>query len=196
MNEDLKQNGYGGVAAIGATVLLALMLGGVLLLNSGGHKQINSKRYKETVGLVEKWADHLDRQTTATGVYVRPDSNEISEEDEWGTKLRVEYSQGGLAENVTVRSAGPDRRFHTTDDIETTRVAVNGKGIGEGIKQNAAEVSKEVAKGIVEGTAEGIKETAGNIKQAVADRMKKFREKDKKIDEEDTGLAETETTSE
>jgi hypothetical protein len=64
-----------------------------------------------------------------------------------------------MAETVQVRSAGPDRQFHTRDDIQRQGIAVNLKGVGEGIKKNAGEVAASTAKGLVKGTVEGIKES-------------------------------------
>src|SRR5258708_5039585 len=71
---------------------------------------------------VQRIADELDARTTAAGVYVRAKDGEIKENDPWGTRIRVTYSQGGLAEMIDVRSAGPDREFHTKDDVATERM--------------------------------------------------------------------------
>ena len=59
---------------------------------------------------------------------------------------------------MSVRSAGPDREFHTADDVVAQGVAANLKGIGEGIKKNAEETAAKAAKGAVKGTVEGVKE--------------------------------------
>lgn len=101
----------------------------------------------------------LDRRTTETGVYVRVKEGEIKEQDPWGVPIQVSYAQGGMAEIVHVRSAGPDRQFHTRDDIHEQGIAVNLKGVGEGIKKNAGDVAASTAKGLVKGTVDGIKET-------------------------------------
>ncbi len=53
---------------------------------------------------VKRWAEKLDSETAATGVYCRHDGNQLPESDPWGTPLRVGYSQGGLAEVVMVSS--------------------------------------------------------------------------------------------
>ncbi len=114
--------------------------------------------------LVATWADKLDGQTAETGVYVRWPKDELPEDDPWGRPLRVEYSQGGVAEHLTVRSAGPDGVERTPDDVAATRHAVNLKGIGEGVKKNAEETSKNAAKGAVKGLLEGAKEALGKGK--------------------------------
>lgn len=101
----------------------------------------------------------LDQRTTKTGVYVRVKDGEIKQNDPWGIPIQVSYAQGGMAETVQVRSAGPDRQFHTRDDIQRQGIAVNLKGVGEGIKKNAGEVAASTAKGLVKGTVEGIKES-------------------------------------
>ena len=82
---------------------------------------------------VSRWVEQLHGQTTETGVYVRhPGGNQLPENDPWGTPLNVTYAQGGFAETLTVRSAGPDRVFHTQDDIVAQRSVMNFKGIGNG----------------------------------------------------------------
>ncbi len=123
----------------------------------------NVERARLQVG---RLADHFDRQTTPAGVYVRPNNNQAGENDPWGTAIIVEYSQGGMAEIVTVTSAGPDREFHSADDISTFRQSTNLKGVGEGIKQHAGEVAGEMAKGAVKGAVEGVKES---VKEGVQD---------------------------
>lgn len=118
----------------------------------------------------ERIAEELDQRTTETGVYVRAKEGEIQEIDPWGTRIKVTYSQGGLAETISVRSAGPDREFHTDDDIEATAVSANLKGVGEGIKEHAGETAANVAKGLVRGTVKGIKES---IKEAFPKRKER-----------------------
>jgi hypothetical protein len=108
--------------------------------------------------LVQQWADRLDRQTTETGVYVRHPADTLPVDDPWGRPLRVLYTQGGLAEQVTVRSFGPDGQEYTADDVVAVRHAVNLKGVGEGVKKNAEETAHHTAKGLVKGLAAGAKE--------------------------------------
>ncbi|MEX1231011.1 MAG: hypothetical protein WEB58_12275 [Planctomycetaceae bacterium] len=108
---------------------------------------------------VRRLTEELDKQTTATGVYVRAKEGDAAENDPWGTPLNISYSQGGVSETITVRSAGPDKLLHTDDDILQQGMAMNFKGIGEGIKQNAGETAKNLAKGAVKGAVEGVKES-------------------------------------
>ncbi len=118
----------------------------------------------ETRRLVATWADTLDRQTTDAGIYERWPNDTLPERDPWDQELRVEYSQGGVAEHVTVRSLGPDGESHTSDDVIAIRRALNLKGIGTGIKQNAEETTMNAAKGLVKGLVTGAKEAAGKGK--------------------------------
>ncbi len=99
----------------------------------------------------------LDTQTTEAGVYVRVPEEELPDTDLWGTKLRVQYAQGGVAETIRVTSAGRDKLFGTTDDISSYCLSTNLKGIGTGLRDNAEEASRNVAKGLVEGVKEGLK---------------------------------------
>ncbi len=109
--------------------------------------------------LVGRWADTLDHQTTETGVYLRYPTDTLPDDDPWGRPLQVAYTQGGLAEQVVVRSVGPDGQDHTADDIVALRHAVNFKGVGEGVKKNAEETAHHAAKGVVRGLVDGAKES-------------------------------------
>lgn len=134
----------------------------VLGLGCCGCSHIVDSRPQQTRDQVNRVADGLDAQTTKTGVYVRVDDPELKERDAWGRALRVTYSQGGVAEIVKVTSAGPDREFGNRDDISAERMAMNFKGVGEGIHQNAVSVARDVAKGAVEGVADGVSEKVGS----------------------------------
>lgn len=126
-------------------------------------------------------AEQLDQKTTATGAYIRVRDGDIRENDPWGTRIKVTYSQGGLAETIDVRSAGPDREFHTDDDIEATAISANLKGVGEGIKEHAGEVAASAAEGVVRGTVKGIKES---IKDVLPKRKDKSASGDPEADKE------------
>jgi hypothetical protein len=108
---------------------------------------------------VRRIAEDLDKRTTETGVYIRAKEGEIQEKDPWGTPIQITYSQGGVAETVSVRSAGPDRRFHSRDDVVAQGTTTNFKGVGEGVKKHAEETAANAAKGVVRGTVEGIKDS-------------------------------------
>ena len=147
----------------------AFAMVGLIFLGCSAESQ-NVGRAQSQVG---RLADHFDRQTTPTGVYIRPANNQAGERDPWGTAIIVEYSQGGIAEIVTVTSAGPDREFHSTDDVSTFRQSTNLKGVGEGIKKHAGEVAGEMAKGAVEGAVDGVKESLKEGAQDVKEGLKK-----------------------
>jgi len=111
---------------------------------------------------VRRIATELDQQTTETGNYVRANAAAIRENDPWGTPITIGYSQGGVAEVVTVRSAGPDRELQTKDDVVAFGMATNFKGVGEGIKRNAQTTAANAAKGLVRGTMEGLRQSLRN----------------------------------
>ncbi len=123
---------------------------------------------------VQRMANDLDGRTTETGVYVRVKEADLKETDPWGTRIKVGYSQGGIAEIVEVRSAGPDREFNTADDVVADRMAANLKGIGEGIKKNVEDTASRAAKGVVKGAMQGVKESIAESKA----RKKKQRDVD------------------
>lgn len=130
--------------------------------------------------LVRRIVADLDKRTTETGVYVRVKEDEINEFDPWGTKVQISYSQGGVAEVVRVRSAGPDREFQTNDDIFAEGISANLKGLGEGIKKNAEETAAKAAKGFVKGAVEGVKES---VKDALPLKKSKEGQSDSKAEE-------------
>ncbi len=117
----------------------------------------------------ERWADKLDSSTTETGVYIHWESDILPEKDEWGNALQVQYSQGGMAETLKVRSTGPDGISHTEDDIIATRLTANLKGVGEGIKKNIEEVSEKGARGFVKGAIQGFRESRKKKPQPIED---------------------------
>jgi hypothetical protein len=137
---------------LSAALLLLCMLG--LWLRSAA-EDLRAEAHSQ----VERWAEQLHSQTTAAGVYLRPPANQLPENDPWGTPLRVTYAQGGFAETLTVRSAGPDRAYYTEDDLLAQRSVVNLRGIGKGVKENLEEMAHHSARGLTKGTVEGIKDT-------------------------------------
>ena len=140
---------------------------------------VNDTSIEQARSQVKRLADHFDRQTASTGVYIRPANNLAGERDPWESDIIVEYSQGGMAEIVTVTSAGPDRELHSKDDISTFRQSTNFKGLGEGIKKNAGGVAGEIAKGAVKGAVEGVKDSVKEGVQDVRDGLKKVLPKKK-----------------
>lgn len=154
----------------GATQLLpALVL--ICALYGCGFAEEKARRTaeEEARARLDRVADELDQRTTPTGSYIRVGEDEISDKDIWGTQVKVKYSQDGVSEDLTVRSAGPDQEFYTRDDVTVKRVAVNLKGVGRAVKENTEDVAADAAKGIVKGTSRGIKES---VKDAISRRVK------------------------
>jgi hypothetical protein len=143
-------------------VALVCIITNALVLNYGANQ-----RAAETYAQVSRWAEQLHGQTTDAGVYVRHPANQLPENDPWGTPLTVAYTQGGFAETLTVRSAGPDRVFYTQDDILVQRSVVNLSGIGKGAKDNIEEFAENGARGLTKGGVQGIKES---IQEAIAEK--------------------------
>lgn len=121
------------------TTLTTAAVVAVIFLSAIGCNGAAQRAVEQAEAQVKQIAADLDARTTETGVYVRVKEGEIKENDPWGTPVQVSYSQGGVAEMVSVRSAGPDRQFHTDDDLVAGGMAANLKGIGEGIKKNTEE---------------------------------------------------------
>ena len=146
-------------------LILAGIAGLGFLLREREQRRIEEVRKQEVRSLCEQWADRLDRQTTETGVYVRWEGETLPDGDPWGRPLRVSYSQGGVAEAFEVRSLGPDGQSHTPDDVVASRMAMNLKGIGTGIKQGAEETARNTARGAVQGLVDGTREALSGGKK-------------------------------
>lgn len=136
-------------------LIVSIVAAAFLLIVFAGSTQSR----EQATAQVERIAADLDRRTTDAGVYVRARPGEIKELDPWGSPIAVEYAQGGVAETVQVRSAGPDCRFYTADDIVAGHLAVNFKGIGSGIKENIEQTSASAARGAVSGAVQGLKQS-------------------------------------
>lgn len=155
------------------TVVLLLVVVGILALGGFAIKQFQVHRKNSKArDQVARWAEKLDAQTTKTGVYIRHQGENLPEKDPWVKALQVQYKQGGIAETVTVRSAGPDGTLLTSDDIFDQRMAANFKGLGEGVKKNVSEIARETMKGAVKGTVEGIKDVFSKKKKNEAKQVK------------------------
>lgn len=126
-------------------LVLAGIAGLEYLLREREQRRVEEVRKQEVRSLCEQWADRLDGQTTEAGVYVRWEGETLPDSDPWGRPLRVSYSQGGVAEALEVRSLGPDGQSHTPDDVTASRMAMNFKGVGTGIKRGAAETARNAA---------------------------------------------------
>lgn len=137
-------------------LIIVSFLVAVSLSGCGDNQQL---KIEQAQSRVSGLAEELDQNTTDTGVYVRIDEDEIKDIDPWGTRIKIAYAQGGVAETVTVRSAGPDREFHTPDDIQSVKFSANLKGIGTGIAKHAEQTANSTAKGVVKGIVSGVKES-------------------------------------
>jgi hypothetical protein len=131
----------------------------IVLAGTFGCADNTQQQIDRAAAQVQRMAEQLDSRTTDAGTYVRVDPKDVKETDPWGTRLQVVYSQGGFAEDVTVRSAGPDRAFHTADDVQAVATSVNLKGVGTGIQQGVEKAAAGAAKGFVKGAVSGVKES-------------------------------------
>jgi hypothetical protein len=89
------------------------------------------KRLKDADALVLSFTERVAQQTDPSGGFKHHEG--LTESDPWGTNLKVDYRQEGTSEIVTVRSAGPDTRFDTQDDLVRTRMVSNFWGFHRGL---------------------------------------------------------------
>lgn len=145
-------------------ILITILLFGALFLMFRDRSSPEEKSTRSTMNL---WAEKLDRNVKPSGVYIQWDTNELPENDAWGTPLRVDYKNEAVAERVFVKSAGEDMVWGSEDDLRVSKMQINAKGIGEGIKEHTSEVAKEATKGVAAGVKEEAKQSVASTKQNI-----------------------------
>ena len=92
-------------------------------------KKLKEQQLKDGDALVHKWAEQL--ATNANDGFPRQEG--LIELDPWGNPLRIDYRQEWFSEIAVVRSAGPDGKYDTVDDLTRTRKASNPAGVFRGL---------------------------------------------------------------
>ncbi len=93
-------------------------------------KKLKEQQLKDADALVHKWAEQLQSNASSSGF---PRQEGLIEQDPWGNPLRIDYRQEWFDEVVVVRSAGPDGKMDTVDDLTRTRKTSNAGGVLRGI---------------------------------------------------------------
>ena len=155
-------------------VLFFILLIGVLFLI---FRDWSSEEEKATRTQLSTWAEKLDRRVKPSGVYIKWESDTLPENDAWGTPIKVDYKNEGVAERLFVTSAGKDKIWGTADDLRVSRMQINAAGIGEGIKEHTSEIAKEAAKGVAEGAKEEISKVVEVTKEDVSEATTVAKEK-------------------
>lgn len=76
--------------------------------------------------LVAKWAEYVETKGTKH-------HEGITDVDPWGEQILITYKQEWFNEIATIKSAGPDTKFNTSDDLIRVRTIYNPSGILKGI---------------------------------------------------------------
>ncbi len=134
-------NSPGRTSLFACIALFALSLSGcglgdwasekIGLKESQEAKQERLLKQEQGDKLVAEFSEKLERQTQSSGGYVHHEG--LTPDDPWGNRLQVTYSQRWSKEVLTVRSAGPDGRFETDDDLVRIRETNNVMGTLSGI---------------------------------------------------------------
>ncbi len=143
---DVKKTVLGGVA------LFLLAISGVVMVGQLMSWYDELKKKEVAVGQVEQLANQLDKMTDGAGGYVKDENSQ--DPDPWGTSLQVTYSSGEFLNRLNVSSAGPDKKFGTSDDISCER---RTGSILKSVKDLTESAAKGAGKGLVEGAKEEIK---------------------------------------
>lgn len=93
-------------------------------------KEREQQQLKDADALVSKWADKVAADATDGGFKKAEGLTEI---DPWGQPIKVTYQQEWFKEIATIRCAGPDGRYDTTDDLTRTRTSSNTMGVFSGV---------------------------------------------------------------
>jgi hypothetical protein len=75
------------------------------------HKE---QQLKDADLLMQKTTEQLQTTATSDG-FIRQDG--LNELDPWGNPLKIDFQQEWFDEIATIRSAGPDGKMNTTDDL-------------------------------------------------------------------------------
>jgi|SRR3989344_1989213 len=138
------------VAALVSVLVLAL--GVVIVMIMKYEMKMETARSQAT-----QWVLKLDATRTENGHYQRFPDQYLPETDPWGNHLMVTYTQGTFREAVSVRSAGGDGAYFTSDDIAVERFRLDAKSAGKAAGDFLEGAAKGKTKGIIEGLKEGIK---------------------------------------
>lgn len=92
-------------------------------------KKLKEQQLKDADALVHSTAESLAAK--ADGGFPRHEG--LTELDPWGNQLKIDYRQEWFEEIMVVRSAGPDGKFNTADDLTRTRKTSHASGILQGI---------------------------------------------------------------
>jgi hypothetical protein len=93
-------------------------------------KELEQKKLKDGDVMVSRWADNVESTASNSGF---KHNEGLTETDPWGQQIKIEYKQDWTKEVATVRSAGPDGVFHTSDDLVRVRISNNPLGLIDGI---------------------------------------------------------------
>lgn len=93
-------------------------------------KRFKEQQLRDADALVQEMAEHLQKNATSKGFTRIEGATEL---DPWGNALRIDYSQDWFDEIATIRSAGPDGKMDTFDDIIRTKKTSNVNGILHGM---------------------------------------------------------------
>jgi hypothetical protein len=97
---------------------------------AAAQKQKAQDQLKEADQLVARYAEETEKNATSGG-FKR--SEGLRDPDPWGNQIKIDYHQEWFQEVATVRSAGPDGKFETSDDLTRVRQTSNPAGILKGI---------------------------------------------------------------
>lgn len=106
---------------------------------------------------VDRWAELLEAQAATPGGERRRLPAELPEKDPWGRPLQVQHTRNGIAENLVVRSVGPDGIAHSSDDLTAQRGSLNLKATGQALLDQIEEAARLGNTGLMKHKWEGLK---------------------------------------
>ncbi len=101
-------------------------------------RESNTQNLLATDSMVESWANRLSEDKKEDGSFMHYEG--VLELDVWNNPIRVEYVEDTYKEEMVVRSAGPDGRYKTSDDLKRTVISEKKLGISQQLELNVAPI--------------------------------------------------------
>lgn len=137
------------------TALSFIVLGGLVYIGSIAWDSIQRSRSAQT--MVREWAHKLGEEQKTAPDLTHPADITLSQIDPWGNSLVATYHNGAI-KSVTVRSAGRDGKYNTSDDYVARVTSIDGKEVKAKMLRGVEKISEHIGRGLVRGGIKGLKD--------------------------------------
>ena len=144
--------------------ILSLLAAGVFFFVIGAYT--HKTKYRSSRTMVKSIAEDLDSRVTEAGTYIASESD-LFEFDAWGTPIEITYTAEGIGEVLTVRSAGPDKTFDTSDDIRAIRKSPNIEKVAKPKKPSKEQIKAQIKAKVKDALHLKVERLKGEVKPAI-----------------------------